>query len=41
LPKRIADARLEASLLLVLADLQPDLDQSNPAVHDVFLDLGT
>src|SRR6516162_7856011 len=41
LPTRIVDARLESPFLLVLADLQPDLDQSNPAIHDVFLDLGT
>src|SRR6516164_6206650 len=37
LPKRIVDARLESPFLLVLANLQPDLDQSNPGVHDVFL----
>ena len=41
LPKRIVDARLEAPFLLVLADLQPDLDQSNSGIHDVFFDLGT
>src|SRR6516225_12338195 len=39
LPEWIVDARLETPLLLVLADLQPDLDQPNPTVHDVFLDL--
>src|SRR6516165_10949002 len=37
LPKRIVDARLESPFLLVLADLQPDFDQPNPAIHDVFL----
>src|SRR6516165_1394218 len=41
LPKRIVDARLKSLLLLALADLQPELDQLNPGVHDVFLGLGT
>src|SRR6516162_5066689 len=41
LPKRIVDARLETPLLLVLADFEPDLDQPNPSVHDVFFDLRT
>src|SRR6516165_244130 len=41
LPKRIVYARLESPFLLVLADLQPDLDQPNPAVHYVFLNRGT
>src|SRR6516165_8052463 len=41
LPERIVDARLKTPFLLVLADLQPDLDQLNPSIHDVFLDLGT
>src|SRR6516164_9774564 len=41
LPKRIVDARLKSPFLLVLADLQPNLDQPNPAIHDVFLDRRT
>ena len=41
LPKWIVDPRLKSPFLLVFADLQPDLDQLNPGIHDVFLDLGT
>jgi len=41
LPKRIVYARLESPFLLILADLQPDLDQPDPAVHYVFLNRGT
>ncbi len=37
LPQRVADARLEASFLLCLADFQPNLDQHDAAVdHDLF-----
>src|SRR6516165_4657914 len=41
LPKRIVYAGLESPFLLILADLQPDLAQPDPAVHYVFLNRGT
>jgi hypothetical protein len=40
LAERIADARLEATPLLLVAHLQPYLDQLNAAVHDELLDQG-
>ena len=40
LPQRIVDARLETPLLLLVADFQPDLDELDAAIDDVFLDLG-
>ena len=39
LPQRIVDACREALFLLVHADFEPDLDQLDAAVDDVFLDL--
>src|SRR5262249_28469120 len=39
LPRRFADARRKPPFLLFLADLQPDLDQSNASINDVFFDL--
>src|SRR5215813_9749712 len=39
LPQRILDARLESLFLLFLPYLQPDLDQNDAAIDDVFLDL--
>src|ERR1700716_2271919 len=38
LADRIVDSRLEAFLLLLLADLQPDLDEPDAAVDDELLD---
>jgi hypothetical protein len=40
LADRIFDARPEAPLLLLLADLQPDLDEPGAAVDDELLDDG-
>jgi len=34
------DASLEAAFLFLIAHLQPELDQDDPAVHDVFFDFG-
>src|SRR5262249_30504450 len=39
LPQWVIDARGKAPLLLVLADLEPDLDQQDPRIDDVFFDL--
>ena len=39
LPDRILDAGLEPSLLLVVADLQPQLDQDDAALDHELLDL--
>src|SRR5262249_2050633 len=39
LPPRIVDARKNPPFLLLLADLQPDLDQEDARIHDVFFDL--
>ena len=39
LPQRILDARLEAALLLLHPDLEPQLDQDDAAVDGEFLDL--
>src|SRR5262249_35518013 len=39
LPQRVIDTRRKSSLLLVLADFQPDLDQCSAAIDDVFFDL--
>src|SRR5262245_33017303 len=39
LPQRIVDARLEPALLLLLADLQPHLDQDDATVDDIFFHL--
>src|SRR5215471_16132308 len=41
LAQRIADAGLEAALLLLVADLQPELHEHDAVVDDVFLELGT
>src|SRR4030095_14928211 len=41
LAERIVDARLEAALLLLVTDLQPDFDQVDAFIHDVLLDLRT
>ena len=38
LPDRIVDARHEAPFLLLLADLEPDLDQPDAAIDDELLD---
>src|SRR5262249_31610525 len=40
LPQRIVDARLEAALLLLVADLQPELDELDAGADDVPLELG-
>src|SRR6516164_88498 len=39
LPQWVIDARGKPPLLLVLADLEPDLDQHDPRIDDVFFDL--
>ena len=39
LPQRIVDARLEPPLLLLVADLEPELDEDDAAVDDVLLEL--
>ena len=41
LAQRVLDAGLEAALLLRLAHLEPVLDQLDPVVDDVVLELGT
>ena len=38
LAQRVLDARLETPLLFLLADLQPELDQDDPARRDVALE---
>jgi hypothetical protein len=39
LPRGVIDPRPEAPLLFFLADLQPELDQDDPGVDDIFFDL--
>jgi hypothetical protein len=41
LPQRVVDAREKALLLLLLADLQPEFDENDASVGDVFLDFRT
>ena len=41
LAERIRHARLEAALLLLVAGIQPDFDEPDAALHDVFFQLGT
>src|SRR5262249_28764652 len=41
LSHRVVDAGQEAPFLLVLADLEPDLDQLDAGLHDIFLHLRT
>src|SRR5688572_6187646 len=41
LAEGIGDAGLEPPLLFLVADLEPVLDDLDPAVHDVFLERGT
>src|SRR5205085_7444156 len=38
LPERVLDARFEPALLLLVADLEPDLDQLNAAVDDLLFE---
>src|SRR5713101_8942033 len=38
LPERVLNPRLEAAVLLLLANLQPILDEGDAAVHEIFLD---
>ena len=40
LAQRIVDPRHEAPLLLVLADLEPELDQDDPGIDEPLLELG-
>src|SRR5262249_58019476 len=40
LAQRVIDACLEAALLLRVAYLQPELDEQNPVIDDVHLELG-
>src|ERR1700751_512863 len=37
LPQWILDPRFKSSLLLLLSDFQPILNQDNPSIHDVLL----
>ena len=41
LPERVFNSRLEAALLFLLANLQPILDEDDPAIHDIFFNRGT
>src|SRR5271165_903334 len=40
LPQWVLDARLKASLLLLVADFQPEFDELDAGIDDVFLDTG-
>jgi hypothetical protein len=41
LAKRIINPRFKSPFLFSVADLQPKLDELNPAIDDVLLDLGS
>src|SRR5271165_1307202 len=40
LPQWVLDARLKATLLLLVADFQPEFDELDAGIDDVFLDAG-